>query len=42
MPSIVVTVLALAGAGWDLSTKRVPNVVTLGAAALALVYFAVG
>ena len=41
MPSFVVTVLALAGAGWDLSTRRVPNVFTFGAAALALVYFAV-
>jgi prepilin peptidase CpaA len=41
MPSFVVTVLALAGAGWDLSTRRVPNVFTFGAAALAFVYFAV-
>jgi prepilin peptidase CpaA len=41
MPSFIVTVLAVAGAGWDLSTRRVPNVFTIGAALLAFFYFAV-
>src|SRR6266851_5227366 len=41
MQSFVVTVLAIGGAGWDLSTRRVPNVLTFGAAAVAVVYFAV-
>jgi prepilin peptidase CpaA len=41
MPSLVVTALALVGAGWDLSTRRVPNAFTFGGAALGFVYFAV-
>ena len=40
MPPFAVTLLALAGAGWDLSTRRVPNVLTIGAAGVAFIYFA--
>jgi prepilin peptidase CpaA len=37
----VVGLLAVAGAGWDVAERRVPNAFTLGAALLGFVYFTV-
>jgi prepilin peptidase CpaA len=37
---VAVALLAVLGAGWDLAQRRVPNVLTFGAAAVAVVYFA--
>lgn len=37
---VAVALLAVLGAGWDLARRRVPNVLTFGAAAAGIVYFA--
>lgn len=41
MQPVVVSLLAVIGAGWDLVERRVPNVFTFGAAVFGFVYFAV-
>jgi prepilin peptidase CpaA len=39
LPHVVAAIIALAGCWTDLSTRRIPNVLTFGAALAALVYY---
>ena len=38
MKALIIVTIAVTGAVWDLSTRRIPNAITLGAGALALVF----